>query len=232
VRDARASRSWVHRRTPAEGGGFEPPKRGSPACWFSRPVHSTALPPFPARITRRLVDRCRGAGCIGKAHGARGQPLNSERLGRGGRVAEGTRLLSEYGVTTPSRVRIPPSPLRLAVPLRGAGGRVAGEPAQPARDARRRSRARAARTSSPAPRMRRVAGRAAVSVVAVEPIIGGGPAGACTRSATGRIARVDDGDVASGRQPKPTESNSRNRLSGHATTVGYGRVPNSNIQGQ
>ena len=36
-----------------------------------------------------------------------------ERLSRrGGRVAEGTRLLSEYGVHTPSRVRIPPSPLR------------------------------------------------------------------------------------------------------------------------
>ena len=30
---------------------------------------------------------------------------------RGGRVAEGTRLLSEYGVNTPSRVRIPPPPL-------------------------------------------------------------------------------------------------------------------------
>src|SRR3954463_547054 len=29
---------------------------------------------------------------------------------RGGRVAEGTRLLSEYGDQTPSRVRIPPSP--------------------------------------------------------------------------------------------------------------------------
>jgi hypothetical protein len=32
--------------------------------------------------------------------------------GRGGRVAEGTRLLSEYGVHAPSRVRIPPSPFR------------------------------------------------------------------------------------------------------------------------
>jgi hypothetical protein len=31
---------------------------------------------------------------------------------RGGREAEGTRLLSEYGDQTPSRVRIPPSPLR------------------------------------------------------------------------------------------------------------------------
>ena len=31
---------------------------------------------------------------------------------RGGRAAEGTRLLSEYGDQTPSRVRIPPSPSR------------------------------------------------------------------------------------------------------------------------
>ncbi len=50
--------------------------------------------------------------------------------GRGGRVAEGTRLLSEYGDQTPSRVRIPPSPFSLGVRLlfeararaRGAGG--------------------------------------------------------------------------------------------------------------
>src|ERR1700722_1946608 len=41
---------------PTEGGGFEPPKRGLPACWFSRPVHSTALPPFRARHMGRLVD--------------------------------------------------------------------------------------------------------------------------------------------------------------------------------
>ena len=34
---------------------------------------------------------------------------------RGGRVAEGTRLLSEYGDQTPSRVRIPPSPLQRPV---------------------------------------------------------------------------------------------------------------------
>ena len=38
--------------------------------------------------------------------------------GRGGRVAEGTRLLSEYGAQPPSRVRIPPSPLTLHHPLR------------------------------------------------------------------------------------------------------------------
>src|SRR5205807_10380059 len=36
----------------------------------------------------------------------------AETPGRGGRVAEGTRLLSEYGVHAPSRVRIPPSPLQ------------------------------------------------------------------------------------------------------------------------
>jgi site-specific DNA recombinase len=30
----------------AEGGRFELPRRGLPACRFSRPVHSTALPPF------------------------------------------------------------------------------------------------------------------------------------------------------------------------------------------
>jgi hypothetical protein len=33
-------------------------------------------------------------------------------------VAEGTRLLSEYGVHTPSRVRIPPSPSQLVAQLR------------------------------------------------------------------------------------------------------------------
>ncbi len=43
-------------------------------------------------------------------------------LGRGGRVAEGTRLLSEYGVNAPSRVRIPPSPLLLIETLRDVGG--------------------------------------------------------------------------------------------------------------
>ena len=37
---------------------------------------------------------------------------------RGGRVAEGTRLLSEYGAHVPSRVRIPPSPLRVGLRAR------------------------------------------------------------------------------------------------------------------
>ena len=37
-------------------------------------------------------------------------------LGRGGRVAEGTRLLSEYGEKSLSRVRIPPSPFSLQTP--------------------------------------------------------------------------------------------------------------------
>jgi hypothetical protein len=35
-------------QTLTEGGRFELPRRGSPACRFSRPVHSTALPPFHA----------------------------------------------------------------------------------------------------------------------------------------------------------------------------------------
>src|SRR6476619_4687563 len=51
------------------------------------------------------------------SRGPHGQPLDwrFDRW-RGGRVAEGTRLLSEYGVKTPSRVRIPPSPLQLIAP--------------------------------------------------------------------------------------------------------------------
>jgi site-specific DNA recombinase len=36
----------------AEGGRFELPRRGLPACRFSRPVHSTALPPFQVRDER------------------------------------------------------------------------------------------------------------------------------------------------------------------------------------
>jgi hypothetical protein len=39
----------------AEGGRFELPRRGLPACRFSRPVHSTALPPFHGH-DERLVD--------------------------------------------------------------------------------------------------------------------------------------------------------------------------------
>ena len=47
-----------------------------------------------------------------RAQDAHGQRLYTglPNPGRGGRVAEGTRLLSEYGGQTPSRVRIPPSP--------------------------------------------------------------------------------------------------------------------------
>ena len=40
--------------------------------------------------------------------------LCRSQTGRGGREAEGTRLLSEYGGQTPSRVRIPPSPFYVA----------------------------------------------------------------------------------------------------------------------
>ena len=49
--------------------------------------------------------------------------------GRGGRAAEGTRLLSEYGVTTPSRVRIPPSPSSdVSGRTRSVRGRVGSGP--------------------------------------------------------------------------------------------------------
>ena len=34
---------WIFRGNMAEGQGFEPWKAVTP-CWFSRPVHSTALP--------------------------------------------------------------------------------------------------------------------------------------------------------------------------------------------
>ena len=50
-----------------------------------------------------------------EGHGHRGRPGSTlSRPGRGGREAEGTRLLSEYGAKSPSRVRIPPSPLPAA----------------------------------------------------------------------------------------------------------------------
>ena len=61
--------------------------------------------------------------------------LASVRSRRGGRAAEGTRLLSEYGGKPPSRVRIPPSPLRpgsgswwlhRTVPRRRGDSRVSG----------------------------------------------------------------------------------------------------------
>src|ERR1700728_1317188 len=89
-------------RLEAEGQGFEPWVRGSPAQRFSRPSHSTALPPLRARRNDRTP-------CVGAR--SAGGPSTLSQPRRGGRVAEGTRLLSEYGAKSPSRVRIPPSPL-------------------------------------------------------------------------------------------------------------------------
>ena len=57
-----------------------------------------------------------GTICRGSQHAThnvrnpRGSLYTGRTSRRGGRVAEGTRLLSEYGGQTPSRVRIPPSP--------------------------------------------------------------------------------------------------------------------------
>src|SRR6202050_2659632 len=47
----------VDARLPTEGGRFDLPRRGLPACRFSRPVHSTALPPFHG-YGERLMDQC------------------------------------------------------------------------------------------------------------------------------------------------------------------------------
>jgi hypothetical protein len=98
-------------------GGIRTPGRRCRRQRFSRPPHSTALPPFQ-RVLRRGLDRCYDDGARrGAGHAPTANPPTASQalhwltdLRRGGRVAEGTRLLSEYGDQTPSRVRIPPSP--------------------------------------------------------------------------------------------------------------------------
>ncbi len=50
-----------------EGGGFEPPRRGLPACRFSRPVHSTALPPFPSATMGKASRSPTGRVRVGQA---------------------------------------------------------------------------------------------------------------------------------------------------------------------
>src|SRR5690242_5809814 len=53
-------------RVLAESEGFEPPKR-SRACWFSRPVQSTALPTLrflTGDPEKHLLSVCRGLNCI------------------------------------------------------------------------------------------------------------------------------------------------------------------------
>jgi hypothetical protein len=79
------------------------PRTGKPGLQFSRLVHSTALPPLRWLLPPMLA-------ALASAD-VRSPGFTLPRApGRGGRVAEGTRLLSEYGGQTPSRVRIPPSP--------------------------------------------------------------------------------------------------------------------------
>lgn len=57
---------------------------------------------------RRIQPLCHPSGCSDDRMPVRRSTLGDPR--RGGRAAEGTRLLSEYGAKSPSRVRIPPSP--------------------------------------------------------------------------------------------------------------------------
>ena len=90
--------------TDAEGAGFEPAVRGHRTPVFKTGAFDrSATPPGAGKPDRSPV--CR-------AQRKTTRSLDSDRVPRrGGRVAEGTRLLSEYGVHAPSRVRIPPSPL-------------------------------------------------------------------------------------------------------------------------
>ncbi len=67
---------------------------------------------------RRIQPLCHPSGPSDDRTAVRRSTLGDPR--RGGRAAEGTRLLSEYGAKSPSRVRIPPSPLPNS-PVREAG---------------------------------------------------------------------------------------------------------------
>jgi hypothetical protein len=57
---------------------------------------------------RRIQPLCHPSGVPDDRTAVLRSTLDDPR--RGGRAAEGTRLLSEYGAKSPSRVRIPPSP--------------------------------------------------------------------------------------------------------------------------
>ena len=67
---------------------------------------------------RRIQPLCHPSGPSDDRTAVRRSTLGDPR--RGGRAAEGTRLLSEYGAKSPSRVRIPPSPLAPEPCNRGA----------------------------------------------------------------------------------------------------------------
>ena len=93
------------------GGGIRTPEgpRRPLAVFKTAAFDRSATPPIPAMMPRahRPTPRAQALNWPG---GPRASVLPRTR--RGGRVAEGTRLLSEYGVHAPSRVRIPPSPPR------------------------------------------------------------------------------------------------------------------------
>jgi hypothetical protein len=88
----------------AEGPGFEPGRRLTPPNGFQ----DRRIQPLchPSAAPQMLRARAAPAATLDAV--SRLAPCQTPR--RGGREAEGTRLLSEYGGQTPSRVRIPPSP--------------------------------------------------------------------------------------------------------------------------
>ena len=94
-------RTWGFRSTKRKGRDSNPGDRSRGLTVFKTAAfnRSATLPRGPQMLGNRSVP-------VGRLY--TGMPVPR----RGGRAAEGTRLLSEYGDQTPSRVRIPPSPSR------------------------------------------------------------------------------------------------------------------------
>jgi hypothetical protein len=92
---------WANER---KGGDSNPRGGGCPPAGFQDQCIQPLCHPSACRQMLRACST-RAAMCHATA-----SKLCRSQTGRGGREAEGTRLLSEYGGQTPSRVRIPPSP--------------------------------------------------------------------------------------------------------------------------
>ncbi len=122
---ARESRNGTSgQRATSGGGGIRTRGPGLPDSGFQdqriRPLCHPSLDLPGHDRSCAAGPAVRIAGAIRSVSPSEGPPLHCPgSFRRGGRVAEGTRLLSEYGVHAPSRVRIPPSPF------------VCGSPSQP-----------------------------------------------------------------------------------------------------